>query len=144
VATKDQFTEQEWDQLKRGVMGAALWVSVSDPGLFESFKEASTAARHMAQGRQSQSELVRELAQERPGGFGIGTSPQELEEQTLAALRDAVAAVRSKAPQEEDRYRQFVLDVARSVAEAAEGVSAGESGALERIRSALGTDTSGT
>jgi hypothetical protein len=144
VAAKEQFTEQEWDQLKRGVMGAALWVSVSDPGLFESFKEASTAARHMAQGRESQSELVRELAQERPSGFGIGTNPQELETQTLAALRDAVAAVRAKAPQEEDAYRQFVLDVGQSVAEAAEGVSAGESGALERVRSALGSDTSGT
>jgi tellurite resistance protein len=138
VATKNDFTSEEWEQLQRGVMGAAMLVAISDPGLFETFKEARTAARHMAQGRQSQSEVVRQLAQERPHGFGIGTRAEELEAETLEALRGAATALRSKAPEEEDAYRQFVLDVARSVAEAAEGVSPGETGALDEIKSALG------
>jgi hypothetical protein len=137
VAGKGDFTNEEWQQLKRGVMGSALLVSISDPGLFETFKEAGTAAKHMAQGRQSQSELVRELAEERPQGFGIGVQRQELESETLEALRAAAAALRSKAPDDAGAYRQFVLEVAQSVAEAADGVSGGETGAIEKIKAAL-------
>ena len=137
MAAKHDFTEQEWEQLQKGVMGSALYVSISDPGLFETFKEAGTAAKHMAAGRESQSQLVKDLAQERPSGFGITTRPQELEQETLEALRGASAALKAKAPEEADAYRQFVLGVARSVAEAADGVDPKESGAIQKIESAL-------
>jgi hypothetical protein len=137
MAGKSDFTEQEWEQLRKGVMGSALLVSISDPGLFESFKEAGTAAKHLAAGRQSQSQLVKDLAQERPGGFGITTRPQELEEETLGALRGAAQALQAKAPDEAAAYRQFVLDVAQSVAEAADGVDPKETGTIGKIESAL-------
>ena len=137
MAGKSDFTAQEWEQLQKGVMGSALFVSTSDPGLFETFKEAGTAAKHMAAGRQSQSQLVKDLAQERPAGFGITTRAQELEQETLAALRSAAAALQAKAPDDVAAYRQFVLDVARSVAEAADGVDPKESTAIQKIESAL-------
>src|SRR3954451_1402486 len=137
MAGKTDFTEEEWEQLKRGVTGSTLLISVSDPGFFESFKEAGAAAKHMAAGRQSQSQLVRELAQERPGGFGVKTSPQEIEHGTLGALKAAAATLGAKAPDELDAYRQFVLDVAQSVAQAAGGVDPRETGALQKIESAL-------
>jgi hypothetical protein len=139
MAGKNDFTAQEWEQLQKGVTGSALLVSISDPGLFETFKEAGTAARHLAAGRQSESQLVKDLAEERPAGFGITTRPQELEQETLEALRGASAALQAKAPGEADAYRRFVLDVAKSVAEAADGVDPKETGALEKIESALGT-----
>ena len=137
MAGKNEFSEQEWEHLQKGVMGSALLVSISDPGLFDTFKEAGTAAKHMATGRQSQSQLVKDLAQERPSGFGITTRPQELEQETLEALRGASAALKAKAPDEADAYRQFVLEVARSVADAADGVDPKESGAIQKIESAL-------
>jgi hypothetical protein len=137
VAGKDDFTGQEWEQLQKGVMGSALLVSISDPGLFDAFKEAGTAARHLASGRESESELIKALAQERPAGFGITTRPDELERETLEALGGAVQVLTSKAPEEVEAYRQFVLDVARSVAEAADGVDPRESGAIDKIESAV-------
>ena len=139
MATKADFTEQEWTQLERGVMGTTLLVSISDAGFFETFKEAGAAGRHLAEARKgNESELIRELAESRPGmGYGLGMSPQELETQTLEALRAAASALKAKAPDELPAYRQFVLDVAQSVAAAAEGVAAGETGAMEKIRSAL-------
>jgi tellurite resistance protein len=53
------------------------------------------------------------------------------------AERSAVQLLQQKAPDEVEPYRQFVLDVATSVADAAKGTSAGESQVIERIRAAL-------
>ena len=136
---KADFSDEEWGQLQPGAMGAGMLVSVSDPGFLETFKEAGAVGRHFAQARQgNESELVRELAQSPPRGFGLGMRPQQLEEETLAALRGAAAALQSKAPAETDAYRQFVVGVAEAVAQAADGVDPKESGVLDKIRSALG------
>ena len=138
MAGRADFTEQEWDAMQRGVMGAGLLVSVSDRSFFDTFKEAGALAKHLAGARQnSESALVRELAESRGTGFGVTSSPQEVEGGTLDALSSAMATLRAKAPEEADAYRQFVLDVAESVAGAAGGGDAAESGALEKIRSAL-------
>jgi hypothetical protein len=139
MAGKADFTEQEWGALHKGVTGAGLLVSVSDRGLFDAFKEAGALARHLAGARQSSpSAVVRELAQERGMGFGVGSSPDEVERETLESLRTAVAALEQKAPDEVDEYRQFVLEVAQSVGEAAGGGETAESDAVRKIESALG------
>lgn len=139
MATKADFTDQEWTTLEQGVMGAIMLVSTADPGFFDTFKETRAAARHIADAREkTSSELVRELAHEgRLSGFGLVKSTQELERETTEALRSAVSLLQQKAPDEIDDYRQFVLDVAQSVAEAAGGVAAGETGTLQKIRAAL-------
>ncbi len=62
MAKKSDFTEQEWEQLRKGATGAGLLVSVSDRSFFDSFKEAGSLAKHLAGGRSEESELVRELA----------------------------------------------------------------------------------
>ena len=141
MAGKADFTEDEWTQLQRGAAGAALLVSISDPGFFETFKEAGAAGRHFSEARdRNTSQLVRELAQTPTVGFGLGTRPQELETETLETLRAAAATLRAKAPDELAAYRTFVLDVAQSVAEAAEDVAAGETGAIDKVRAALDGD----
>jgi hypothetical protein len=139
MAGKANFTEQEWETLHKGVTGAGLLVSVGDRSFFDSFKEAGALARHLAGARKdSSSELVRELAETRGTGFGVTSSPAEIESETLEALRSAVATLESKAPDEVEAYKSFVLDVAQSVAEAAEGGSEAERAVVEKIRSALG------
>lgn len=139
MATKADFTEEEWEKLHKGVTGAGLLVSTSDRGFFDTFKEAGALARHMTEARKNaSSDLVRELGQTGGAGFGLGTSPTELETETLEALRSAVATLEAKAPEEVEPYREFVLEVAGSVARAAGGGDTAESAAVDKIRTALG------
>jgi hypothetical protein len=138
MASKADFTEQEWEQLRKGATGAGLLVSVSDRSFFDSFKEAGSMAKHLAGGRSGESELVRELAGERGSGFGVRSSPEEIETETLGAIRSAVSTLQAKAPDEVEAYRSFVLDVAEAVGKAAGGGEAAEAATVEKIRGALG------
>jgi len=139
MASKSDFTEQEWETMQKGVTGAGMLVSVSDRGFIDTFKEAGSLAKHLANARKSSnSEVVRGLAEVRGSGFGLTSSPDEIESATLEALRSSVSTLETKAPDEVEAYRGFVLDLAQSVAGAAEGGGDAESGALEKIRSALG------
>jgi hypothetical protein len=140
MTTRTDFTEQEWETMQKAATGAGLLVSLADRGFFDSFKEASAIAKHLKETHeQSDSRLVQELAAVRGTGFGLTTSDDEVESETLAALRSAVSTLERKAPDELPAFRAFVLDVARSVGEAAGGgVDEAESGALAKIGEALG------
>jgi hypothetical protein len=65
------------------------------------------------------------------------SSPEEVEQSTTEALRNGVAALNAKAPDDVAAYRALVLDVSESVAAAAKGVSPAENAALDKIRAAL-------
>ena len=139
MASKSDFTEQEWEQLQKGVVGSGLLVSLSDRGFFDTFKEAGALGKHVAQAKQkSSSELIRELADVRGTGFGLTSSPEEVERDTLVALQAAKRTLESKAPEELEPYRELVVQVAESVAKAAGGGDTVESGAIEKVRSAIG------
>jgi hypothetical protein len=138
MATKSEFSEEEWDRLRKGATGAGLLVSVSDRSFFDSFKEAGALAKQLSGGRAGgESELVRALAGERGLGFGVTSSPQEIESETLDALRGAVSTLEAKAPDEVEAYKAFVLELAESVGKAAGGGDEAEAAALEKIRTAL-------
>jgi hypothetical protein len=140
MATKTDFTQEEWEALQKGLAGAGFLMAVSDRSFFDSFKEAGALARHLADARKSgSSELIRELGETRGTGFGLTSSPAEIESETLEALRKAMQVLEAKAPEEADAYRSFVLEVAESVGNAAAGGEAAESDTLEKIRSALGS-----
>jgi hypothetical protein len=139
MASKADFTPEEWEAMQKGVTGAGTLVALSDRGFFDSFKEAGALAKHLRAAHEgSQSELVRQLAEVRGTGFGVTTSPLEVEQETLEALGTATAALSAKAPDDLQPYRDLVLGVAQSVAEAAKGVGASEAGIIERIKGALG------
>jgi hypothetical protein len=134
----DIFSESEIETLHKGAMGAGLLVSVSDRGFFDSFKEAGVLAKHVAVARgSSESAVVKQIAGGRGTGFGVTSSPAEIESGTLDALRSSVALLEAKAPDEVEAYRSFVLDLARSVAAAAPGGDEAEAGALAKIEAAL-------
>lgn len=138
MAKKADFTEQEWEALQKGVVGAGLLVSLSDRGFFDTFKEAGALGKHVATAKQgASSELVREVADIHGTGFGLTASPDKVEQETLAALQTAKTTLESKAPDELQPYRDLVIDVAQSVASAAPGGDASESGAIEKVRSAV-------
>jgi hypothetical protein len=140
MATRADFSDQEWQAMQEGVTGAGVYVSLADRRLFDSFKEASALAHHLRDAHEhSDSVLVRDLATGHDRPFGMTASPQEIEQSTMAALEQAVAALEAKSPDDLPAYRQLVIDVAESVAAAAQDVSPKENQALDRIRAALGT-----
>ena len=90
MAGRTDFTEEEWKELQQGVTGAGLLVSAAHRDFTDTFGEASTVARQLAAHRESESELVRELAESHSTGFGLIASPKEVVEGTIAALGAAV------------------------------------------------------
>lgn len=141
MATRADFTDAEWKALQEGLTGAGMFVALADRGFFDSFKEANTLAHHLKEAHEhSDSVLLRDLATGHDRPFGMTASPEEVEQSTVAALGQAVAALEAKSPEDLPAYRQLVLDVAESVAAAAKGVSPQENEALDRIRAALGSN----
>lgn len=139
MATRADFTDEEWEAMQEGLTGAGMFVALVDRGFFDSFKEANALAHHLREAHaHSDSVLIRDLATGHDRPFGMTASPAEVEQSTVAALTQAVAALEAKAPEDLPAYRQLVLEVAQSVAEAAKGVSQQENQALDSIRAALG------
>jgi hypothetical protein len=140
MATKADFTEQEWDALQKGVTGSGMLVAISQPGFTDTFTEANALAKHLAAAHaKSDSALIRDVAGTHGGApFGITASPGEIKQRTVESLQAARAALEAKAPEEIPAYRALVLDVAQAVAEAAHGTSDAERQALDTIRAALG------
>jgi hypothetical protein len=134
----ETLTEAEIETLRKGATGAGLLVAVSDRGFFDTFKEASALAKHIAAAKENtQSAVVRQLADGHGVGFGITTPPAEIEAGTVEALHSAVQVLQAKAPDEVEAYRAFVLDVARSVAAAAPGGDEAEAGTIAKLEEAL-------
>jgi len=138
MAGKADFTTEEWEALQKGVTGAAFLVSLADRGFLDTFKEVGALTKQLAEARtESVSPLIKEVAEVRGTGFGFTSSRQEVETETVQALRSSMTTLQSKSPDDVQAYRDFVLDVARSVAEAAKDTAASESNALAKIEAAL-------
>lgn len=138
MAEKSDFTEQEWEALQKGVVGSGLLVSLSDRSFFDTFKEAGALSKHLAEAKtKSSSELIREVAAVHGTGFGLSSSPDKVESETVAALQTAKTALQSKAPEELEPYKQLVVDVAQSVSNAAGGGDTAEAAAIEKVSAAL-------
>ncbi len=117
--------------------GAGMLVSIGDRDFTDTFGEVAALAKRLGEERKK-SQLTGELAAGRPSGFGMTASPEEVEAGTLEALRSATAILAAKAPDEMDAYRELVLEVAELVADAKGGVKPGETGAIDKIKDALG------
>jgi hypothetical protein len=141
----ETLSDTEIETLHRGAVGAGLLVSVSDRGFFDTFKEAGALAKHVNAARgKSESPVVRRVAERHGTGFRVTTPPAEVEAETLSAIRESVQLLRSKAPEELDAYRAFVLELARSVASAAPGGDQAESDAIAKVDAALNEDGGGS
>src|SRR5947208_11530335 len=117
-----------------------MFVALVDRGFFDSFKEANALAHHLREAHErSDSLLVRDLAAGHDRPFGMTAPPEEVERSTVASLERAISVLEAKSPEDLPAYRQLVLEVAGSVAEAAKGVSPQENQALDHIRAALGS-----
>jgi hypothetical protein len=140
MAAKADFTAEEWESLQKGVTGAAMLVALADRGFFDTFKEVGALAKHLSEARtKSANPFIKEVAEVRGTGFGFTSSPQEVETETLNALRSSMSTLQSKSPDDAQAYREFVINVAKSVGEAADETATAESDAITKIETALGT-----
>jgi hypothetical protein len=117
-----------------------MLVSLADASFFDSFKEIGALTKHLSEARSnSANPLIGELAQVRGTGFGLTTSPQDIEAQTIEALKSSMSTLAAKSPGDAQAYRDFVLNVAKSVGDAVKGTSATEIDAINKIDAALAT-----
>jgi hypothetical protein len=115
-----------------------MLVAVSDRSFFDTFKEAGTMGRHLAEARRSSSsDLIRQISEGRGTGFAITDTPEEIERETMEALRTARSILESKSPEGLDEYRSFVVELARSVSSAAGGGDEAEAAVVRKVEEAL-------
>jgi hypothetical protein len=141
---KSAFTDEEWRALLEAPPLAGLLVLTAEHG--GSFRETFALAKAYAEARQQQgqSELLDEIVAVKPQFERERyDSEEELHDAALQGLREAATALGSKAtPEDAAAYREFVLGLARRVAEAhhegGKPVSPAEQSALDEIASTLG------
>ena len=135
MATKADFTADEWDSLHTGVTGAGMLVSLSDRDLSDSFGESTAMAKYLAaQVTAGPTQLIREIAGVHGTGFGFTASPEKVRAKTMDALTSSISTLSAKAPDDVDAYRALVLGIAEAVAEAKGGVTPVETSMIEEIR----------
>ena len=146
MTAKADFTEEEWNVVREGPATAGMLVLTAQGG--GSFRETWALAKTYAEARKQpgQSQLLDELASEKPDVERYPTR-EEQERHALTGLREAIAVLEQKAtPEEVEGYRTFVLDVARKVAEAheeeGEPISAAEQAAIDKVASTIRTPAS--
>lgn len=139
MATRSDFSDQEWATLQKGITGSGLLVSLSDRDFTDTFGEASAIGKYLG-GQQvaASSQLIRELAKVRGTGFGLTASPDRVRGETMEALRASIALLQAKAPDDVEGYRALVLGLDAAVAEAKGGTRPVETAMIEEIRSAVG------
>jgi hypothetical protein len=149
MATKSDFTEEEWTQILEGPTSAGLIVITSDRGgsIRETFSMAKAYTE--AHRKPGQSELLDEIVGARPEvdrSRPPSSSPEALREHSLQNIREAIALLKEKAPEDVEAYREFVLALVDRVAEArkegfmgltGDRVSEDEHSAIDEITAAL-------
>lgn len=140
MSSKALFTEEEWHVLQWAVTDTMAFLSVADHGFWDTFKEASAAAKFMAHAKaDTQSPLIHDLA----GDIKMGRDRQvthdmgDMAGEVAKRVREAKALIAQKSPDDVEAFRAFILGVARATAEAAHGVDAHERAALETLEAAL-------
>ena len=138
------FTEQEWELVLEGPPTAGMIVVTAQRGGM--FRETLAMAKAYGEARKQhgESQLLDEIVAAKPKvDRSRYHSPEELRENGVARLREAVELLERKAaPDEVEGYRRFVLTLADRVAAAHReddvSITEAERAALDEIASALG------
>jgi hypothetical protein len=147
MTTHADFTDDEWKTVLEGPTSAGMIITTAERG--GSFREAMAMAKAFTEARKDHgaSELLDEIVTHRPKTERVKAhSKEEMKDQYLQEIRDAVALVSAKAtPAELGDYRLFVVTLAKKVAGAKkekgseDGVTPAEATAITEIEAALGT-----
>ncbi|MDZ4168658.1 MAG: hypothetical protein U1E26_03240 [Coriobacteriia bacterium] len=140
MATRAAYSDDEWQILQWAVSGTMTFLTMADPGFWDSFKEASGAAKYIAAQKSSADcLLVRDLAgdlklkkDERLSG-----NPADLAGEVSSRVSEAAALVASKDVGDTAAFAEFILGLARATAEAVDGVGPNEAAAIAKLEAAL-------
>lgn len=141
MATKTDFTPEEWQILKWAVFDTMAYMSLAEKGFWDTFKEAGAAAKYMANAAASStSPLVRDLAGDvrTKKDAEVTGNPTDMAGEVAERVSEAVGIVGAKAADELEAFRAFVLGIAEATAEATGGVGGNEAAAVDKISAALG------
>ena len=118
MTTKTAFTEEEWDLVLSGPPSAGMMVITAHGGgmMRETFEMAKVYAE--ARQQHGESELLDEIVSTKPERDHTHYhSMEELRENTVRRLREAMALLERKATaQEAEDYRGFILTLVERVA----------------------------
>jgi hypothetical protein len=148
MTTKAAFLPEEWQVVLEGPPTAGMIVITAARGGMFRETVAMSKAYSEARTEHGDSELLDEIVAAKPHlDHTRYHSVEELHDNGLRHLRDAVALVDSKATTaERDDYRRFVLTLANKVAaahrEGGQSVSPAEAEAIQQITAALGVASS--
>jgi len=141
MATRADFTDDEWRVLQLAVSDTMAWLTMADPGFWDMFKEAKGAATFISSVKvTSESPLVRQLADEMKmkRDKALSANPTDMASEVIARVGDAAAMVADKAPDDLPAFKEFIVGVARATAGAAGGVGSTEASAIAKLEAALG------
>jgi hypothetical protein len=141
MATKAEFTPEEWQVFQWAVLDTMAYMAMAEKGFWDTFKEASAAARYLADAKaNSESLLVRDLAGDVKSkkDSEVTGNPTDMAGEVAERVSEAAGIVAEKAADELEAFKAFILGVAEATAAAADGVGPTEAQAIEKIRAALG------
>jgi len=141
MATQADFTEEQWQTLQWAVTDTMAYLSMADPGFWDSFKEATGAAKFIAENKTSSTNLlVRDLAAgiKAKRDKEMTGNPTDLAGQVSARVAEAVAIIAEKDADDLPAFKEFVLGLAKATAEAVDGIGENEMAAIDKITLALG------
>jgi len=133
MATKSDFTPDEWKMILGSPMLAGMAVTLADPsGLFGLLKEGMASGRALLEARSAPGAngLVKELVADMETSEGratardamkaelTGKSPDEIKSQLLSVLGQVGKILDAKAPQDSAAFKGWLKHVAEQVAEA--------------------------
>jgi hypothetical protein len=161
MATKADFTEEEWTRLKRGPFIAGMAISIADPGgPIEAIKETAAALKTVTAAGDSgtrgtfvgalATEVTEEARHRQNPLSGFKPKGALAGQEILDELRAVNGIVTEKAaPEEAEAYRGWLLEAAKESADAAreggffgfhaERVSEGEQRMLDQLAGVLAT-----
>jgi len=140
MSSKAMFTEDEWHTLQWAVTDTMSYLAVADHGFWDTFKEATAAAKFMAHAKaDTQSPLIHDLAADIKMGRDkqVTHDMADMAGEVTKRVSEAKALVQAKSPTDVEAFKAFILGIARVTAEAAHGVDAHEQVALETLEAAL-------
>ena len=164
MASKTDFSADEWKLLLESVMLAGVAVTAADPsGLWGTLKEGMATASVLRDAKSGTNPLVaavvadfgtpegRRIVQDAMNTRLSGSQAPQIKAKSVEALREAAMLLDRKAPQEAAAFKEWLAQIGSKAAEASKeggflgfgGVSVSESekATLAEIAGALGTTT---